>query len=92
MNKSEAFWTEWKEMIHEMEMEIHAQEALLNVQREHIRSLEDHIRLLEAQKKKLVTAGNALSDQCEKLDQICISQQETLEEFREMFSELLKKQ
>lgn len=75
-----------------MEMEIHAQTELINVQREQIRSLEGQIRLLEEQKKKLVTAGNALSNQCEKLDRICMSQQDALEEFREMFSELLEKQ
>lgn len=92
MNKSEVLWKDWKEMIHGMEMEIHAQAELINVQRDQIRSLEGQIKLLEEQKKKLVTAGNALSNQCEKLDQICMSQQETLEEFREMFSELLKKQ
>ncbi len=60
--------------------------------REQIRSLEGQIRLLEEQKKKLVTAGNALSNQCEKLDRICMSQQDALEKFREMFSGLLEKQ
>lgn len=92
MEKSNILWKEWKELTHCMEMEIREQEELIHAQREQIQSLESQIRILEEQKKKLVTAGNALSDQCEKLDQICTSQQETLEEFRTMFSELLEKQ
>lgn len=79
-------------MLQGMEMEIHAQAELIRIQKKQIGSLEKQIRILEEQKKKLMTAGNTLSEQCEKLDQICTSQQETLEEFQKIFSEILKKQ
>ena len=92
MEKSNVSCKDWKELTHCMEMEIREQTELIHAQRDHIYALEEQIRLLEDQKKKLITAGNALSNQCEKLDRICTSQQETLEEFRTMFSELLEKQ
>jgi len=91
MDRNETLWQKWKEMLQGMEMEIHAQTELIRIQKKQICSLESQIRILEEQKKKLVTAGNALSEQCEKLDQICMSQQETLEEFQRIFSEILKK-
>ncbi len=40
------------------------------------------------EKKKLADAGNMLSKKCAELDHICIRQQQLLEEFHEMFSEL----
>lgn len=91
MDSNEALWQNWKKMLQNMEKEIYAQAELINIQKKQISSLENQIRILEGQKKKLLTAGNALSEQCEKLDQICMSQQEALEEFQKMFSEILKK-
>lgn len=88
MNKSESLWENWKEMIHCMEMEIQAQEELIDVQKGQIKALEDRIRILENQKKKLADAGNGLAKQSEVLERLCMSQQELLEEFRSLFSDL----
>lgn len=88
MNKSESLWKNWNEMVHCMEMEIQAQAELIDAQKGQIRSLEKKIKILEDQKKKLTDAGNGLAKQSEKLEKICMSQQELIEEFRTLFSDL----
>lgn len=88
MKQSESLWKNWKEMIHCMEMEIQAQTELVNAQKGQILSLEKKIKILEDQKKKLTDAGNGLAEQSEELEKICMAQQELLEDFRTMFSEL----
>ena len=91
MKQSESLWENWKEMIRCMEMEIQAQAELIDAQKGQIRSLEKKIKILEDQKKKLTDAGNGLAKQSETLEKICMSQQELLEEFRTIFSELPEK-
>lgn len=88
MNQNESLWKNWKEMVHCMEMEIQAQAELIDAQKGQIRSLEKKIKILEDQKKKLTNAGNGLAKQSEKLEKICMSQQELIEEFRTLFSDL----
>lgn len=88
MNQSESLWKKWKEMIHCMEMEIQAQAELIDAQKGQIRSLEKKIEILEDQKKKLADAGNGLAKQSEELEKICMGQQELIEEFRTLFSDL----
>lgn len=90
MNKSDSLWKNWKEMIHCMEMELQAQAELIDAQKGQIRALEKKIKILEDQKKKLGDAGNGLAKESEKLEKICMSQQELLEEFRTIFSDLPK--
>lgn len=88
MNKSDSLWKNWKEMIHCMEMEIQTQAQLIDAQKGQIHSLEKKIKILEDQKKKLADAGNGLAEESEKLEKICMSQQELLEEFRTIFADL----
>lgn len=88
MNKSDSIWKNWKEMVHCMEMELQAQAELIDAQKGQIRALEKKIKILEDQKKKLTDAGNGLAEESEKLEKICMSQQELLEEFRTIFSDL----
>ena len=88
MNQNESLWKNWKEMIHCMEMEIQAQAELIDAQKGQIRALEQKNEILEKQKKKLTDAGNGLAKQSEKLEKICLSQQELIEEFRTLFSNL----
>ena len=90
MNKNKSLWENWNEMVHCMEMEIQAQAELIDAQKGQIRSLEKKIKILEDQKKKLADAGNGLAKESEKLEKICMSQQELLEEFRTIFSDLPK--
>ena len=90
MNKSDSLWKNWKEMIHCMEMELQAQAELIDAQKGQIRALEKKIKILEDQKKKLGDAGNGLAKESEKLEKICMSQQELLEEFRTIFADLPK--
>ena len=40
------------------------------------------------QKKKLADAGNGLAKQSEKLEKICMSQQELIQELRTIFNDL----
>ena len=88
MNKSDSLWRNWKEMVYCMEMELQAQAELIDAQKDQIHSLEKKIKILEDQKKKLADAGNGLAEESEKLEKICMSQQELLEEFRTIFSDL----
>ena len=88
MNKSDSLWKNWKKMIHCMEMELKAQAELIDAQKGQIHSLENKIKILEDQKKKLADAGNGLAEESEKLEKICMSQQELLDEFRTIFSDL----
>lgn len=91
MKQNESLWKNWKEMLHCMEMEIQSQAELIDAQKGQIRSLEKKIEILEDQKKKLTDAGNGLAEQSEELGKLCMSQQELLEEFRAIFSELPEK-
>ena len=88
MNKSDLLWKKWKEMIHCMEMELKAQAELIDAQKGQICSLENKIKILEEQKKRLTDAGNGLAEESEKLEKICVSQQELLDEFRTIFADL----
>ena len=90
MNKNKALWENWNEMIHCMEMEIQTQAELIDAQKGKIRSLEEKIKILEEQKKRMADAGNSLAKESEKLETICMSQQELLEEFRTIFSDFPK--
>ena len=61
---------------------------MIDAQKGQIRSLEKKIKILEDQKKRLSDAGNGLAKQSEILESLCLSQQELIEEFRTLFSDL----
>ena len=74
-----------EEMIHGMEKEIQYQNEVIQAQKGQIRHLNNQISILEEQNKKL--AGNQLSQKCADLDDICMRQQELLEEFSRLLSD-----
>ncbi len=88
MDKTEPALKAWEETVSCMKQEIQAQDKIIRAQKAQIRHLENQIVLLEGEKKKLADAGNMLSKKCAELDHICIRQQQLLEEFHELFSEL----
>lgn len=88
MDKSESLSENWEELACYMEKEIQAQNEIISSQKEQIFHLKKQVSLLEKQKKELADAGNMLSEKCGDLENICMRQQELLEEFREIFSEL----
>ena len=77
-------------MVFYMKQEMQAQDKIIHAQKDKIQHLENQIILLEEEKKKLMDTGNKLSKQCAQLDDICMRQQQLIEEFREMFSEMKK--
>ena len=91
MSKNELLLKEWNELIHCMEMEMQAKDELIEAQKGQIRHLQEQVILLEEEKRKLTDAGNMFSEQCEKLEKLCTSQQELIEEFQALFSDLQKK-
>ena len=76
-----------EEMIHGMEKEIQYQNEVIQAQKGQIRHLNNLISILEEQNKKLAEAGNQLSQKCADLDDICMRQQELLEEFSRLLSD-----
>ena len=76
-----------EEMIHGMEKEIQYQNEVILAQKGQIRHLNNQISILEEQNKKLAEAGNQLSQKCADLDDICMRQQELLEEFSRLLSD-----
>ena len=76
-----------EEMIHGMEKEIQYQNEVIQAQKGQIRHLNNQISILEGQNKKLAEAGNQLSQKCADLDDICMRQQELLEEFSRLLSD-----
>ena len=76
-----------EEMIHGMENEIQYQNEVILAQKGQIRHLNNQISILEEQNKKLAEAGNQLSQKCADLDDICMRQQELLEEFSRLLSD-----
>lgn len=91
MSENKLLMKEWNELIHCMEMEMQAKDELMEAQKGQIRHLQEQVTLLEDEKRKLTDAGNMFSEQCEKLEKLCTSQQELIEEFRALFSDLLEK-
>ena len=76
-----------EEMIHGMEKEIQYKNEVIQAQKGQIRHLNNQISILEEQNKKLAEAGNQLSQKCADLDDICMCQQELLEEFSRILSD-----
>ena len=76
-----------EEMIHGMEKEIQYQNEVIQAQKGQIRHLNNQISILEEQNKKPAEAGNQLSQKCADLDDICMRQQELLEEFSRLLSD-----
>ena len=76
-----------EEMIHGMENEIQYQNEVIQAPTGQIRHLNNQISILEEQNKKLAEAGNQLSQKCADLDDICMRQQELLEEFSRLLSD-----
>lgn len=76
-----------EEMILCMEKEIKQQKEVIQAQKGQLRHLNNQISILEEQKKKLTEAGNQLSQKCADLDDICMRQQELLEEFSRILSD-----
>lgn len=88
MDKGELLSKKWEETVCCMEKEILLQNEVIESQKELVLHLEEKISLLEKQKKELINAGNMLSEECGNLENICMCQQELIEEFRGIFSEL----
>ena len=76
-----------EEMIHGMEKEIQYQNEVIQAQKGQFRHLNNQISILEEQNKKLAEAGDQLSQKCADLDDICMRQQELLEEFSRLLSD-----
>lgn len=87
MDKSKSLSKNREELVHYMEKEIQSQNEVIRAQKEQIVHLKKQVALLEAQKKELADAGSMFSAKCADLENICMRQQELLEELREIFSE-----
>lgn len=88
MDKHESNLKMWEEMVCCMKREMQAQDEIILAQKDQIRHLEKQVSQLEEEKKKLMDAGNRLSKQCAQLDDMCMRQQQLIEEFRGIFSKL----
>lgn len=88
MDKKILPFKDQEEIIRCMEKEIQQQKKVIQTQDGIIRSLKNQISILEKQKQRLAEAGNQLFEKNVELDNICMRQQELLEEFSQIFSDI----
>lgn len=74
------------ELIACLEKQHAAGQELIDSQKQQIHALEEKISVLEKENRALASAGNEMSAACEKLEKICMEQQELISSFTNIFS------
>lgn len=85
--KTERIIQKQNELIAGFEKQLAADQRQIDTQNELIVSLQEKASLLEQEKQGLIDAGNELSAANEKLERLCMEQQELLESFSRILSE-----
>lgn len=75
------------DLIADFEKQLAADQRQIDTQNKLIVALQEKASLLEKEKQDLIDAGNELSAANEKLERLCVEQQELLESFSRILSE-----
>lgn len=87
-DKSEKVIQTQGELIAGLEKQLAADQTLIDAQKRQIQVQQEQIALLEEEKRTLTEAGNGLAAANEKLEKICMEQQELLETFSGLFENM----
>lgn len=74
-----------KELIAGLEEQPGASQALIDMQKQQIQAQQEKISRLEKENRTLTETGNELAAASEKLEKICMQQQEVLDAFSGLF-------